>query len=359
MSGDLYYPLYLTVVVLMTLQQCVYYSQTKCQSIEMRSKTSQTPSFVFAVLVALFIGLRPQHSVFIDMNNYIGYFYHMQGGRFHFDIYAENFIFDNLFEWMATNMSHWASFFLVIATIYFLGMWLCCQKLFPHDTMIAFLTCLGAFSTFSYGTNGVKAGAAASLFLIALANCNNWKLFIPLLALTLGFHHSMTLPLAAFGIAWFYRNTRAYFYAWLASLLIAALHITFFQNFFAGFTDDRGAAYLTATDWGLSYIGFRLDFVLYSSMPVLVGYWALYKKQVKSRIYNFLLSVYLITNSVWMLCMYANFTNRIAYLSWSMYPIVLIYPFFEKDMGAKRYTMLAIAVFLHVMFTVFMQVVYY
>lgn len=55
-------------------------------------------------------------------------------------------------------------FFGLIAAIYFIGMFVACRKLFPSNTLIVFLVCLAAFSTFSYGTNGIKAGAAASLF---------------------------------------------------------------------------------------------------------------------------------------------------------------------------------------------------
>lgn len=360
MSGDLYYPIYLTVVGLFTYYNCMYYWQTSCYTLENRNVTFSISSFFLALTVSVLIGLRPKASCFIDMNNYIALFEIIEQRSFQFDYDTENIFFDNFFSWIAASGFHWSVFFLIIALIYFMGMWICSRKLFPHDTLIAFLACLGAFSTFSYGTNGVKAGAAASLFLIALANHANGKKAILFLLLSLSFHHSMVLPIVAFALAWYYRNTRAYFYIWIFSLLCAILHISFFQILFAGFTDERGAEYLMSSgeSWG-GKSGFRIDFVIYSIMPVLVGYWALFKKFVESRTYEFILSVYLITNSVWMLCMYANFTNRIAYLSWFMYPIVLIYPFLEKSMGDNRYKMLALAVFLHVMFTIMMQVVYY
>lgn len=338
----------------------MYYRQTRCGILENRSTAFPVSSFFLALIVSVFIGLRPKASCFVDMNNYIAYFNMIERSSFQFNYEAENFLFDNLFSWIAARGFHWSVFFLVIAFVYFMGMWICCRKLFPSDTLIAFLACLGAFSAFSYGTNGVKAGAATSLFLLALAHHNNLPKAILFLLLALGFHHSMVLPIAAFALAWFYRNTKVYFYEWIFSFLCAVLHISFFQTLFAGFADERGAEYLMSggEDWG-GKSGFRIDFVIYSVMPVLVGYWAIFRKYVKSRTYEFVLSIYLITNSVWMLCMYANYTNRIAYLSWFMYPIVLIFPFFEKSMGKKRYKMLALAVFLHVMFTIMMKVVYY
>ncbi len=54
------------------------------------------------------------------------------------------------------------------------------------------------------------------------------------------------------------------------------------------------------------------------------------------------------------LCMYAGFTNRIAYLSWLIYPIVLIYPYLDDECawGSKRYSQFSIVMLLHMMFTV-------
>ncbi|MBW9199779.1 hypothetical protein EVD32_07730 [Bacteroidales bacterium SW299] len=319
---------------------------------------SPMPTFVLAVAMALFIGLRPQASCFIDSNNYIAYYNLMEGNKFYFESQTLNLIFDNLFRWMASNQLGWPVFFLVIASIYFGGMYVACMKMFPYDTLISFLVCLAAFSTFSFGTNGIKAGAAASLFLVAIAYHRSLPIVILFLCLSLGFHHSMTMPIVAFILAYFYRNIKVYFLGWCFCLIIALLNITFFQTLFAGFTDESGAQYLLSTeDWG-GRSGFRFDFVIYSAMPVLVGYWAIFKKQIMSLTYEFLLSIYLTTNSIWMLCMYASFTNRIAYLSWFLYPIVLIYPFLNEDWGENKYRVFTNVVCLHLFFTLFMFFIY-
>lgn len=360
MSALLYYPVYLTILTLLTLYQYNYYRSVRSIAINARKYVSPIPSLFLAIVLTFFIGLRPQAGIFVDMNNYIAWYIPHMGDYFIFDPEAENFLFDNLYSYMACSGYHWKNFFLVIAAIYYGGMWVACRKLFPRDTLVAFLACAAAFSTFSYGTNGVKAGAAASLFLIAMAYWRNWKVFVPFLFLSLGFHHSMVMPIVAFGMAYLYRQTKHYFYAWAVCLLMAMLHVTFFQTLFAGMSDESGAGYLMSdgSEWG-GKEGFRIDFVLYSAMPVLVGYWIIFKRRVRSVFYEFLLSIYLTTNAVWMLCMYANFTNRIAYLSWFMYPVVLIYPFFLDRLGPRRYKQLALVVLLHLLFTIFMHVVYY
>ena len=185
------------------------------------------------------------------------------------------------------------------------------------------------------------------------------------LLLSLGFHHSMKLPIVAFILASFYKNPKMYIIAWGICLLLSLAHITWFQVLFTQISADNGDAhganYLLGSDtngWG-GKSGFRYDFVLYSAMPVWVGYYAIFKKKIKSLNYNFILNVYTILNSVWMLCMYAEFTNRIAYLSWFIYPFVLIYPFICENWGIQKYRTLSKIMLYHLGFTLFMQIIYY
>lgn len=360
MPGEYYQPIYLTLVTFITIYQCMYYRGGNYDILINRSVVSPVPSLLCVIALTFFIGLRPKAGCFIDSNNYIAFYNFIAGKSFHFNWSAENFLFDNLFAWMAGNKLGWHFFFLVIACIYFIGTWVACRKLFPKDALVAFLVFLAAFSTFSYGTNGIKAGAAAALFLIAVAYYENKLMAVLFLVLSLGFHHSMTLPIGAFILSYFYKNTKVYFIAWMFCLLMSFLHISYFQNLLAGMADERGADYLMTSgkNWG-GRSGFRFDFVIYSAMPVLVGYWAIFRKQIQSRTYEFILSIYLITNGVWMLCMYANFTNRIAYLSWFLYPFVLIYPYLNEDWGENKYRVFSWVAALHLLFTLFMTIIYY
>lgn len=360
MAGEYYLPLYLIVVSVMTVYLCSYYKNNSYAVVDNRQIASPVPTFIVAVALTLFIGLRPKARCFVDSNNYIAYYNVLEGNNFEFNIHAENPVFDNLFSWAASIGLGWSTFFLLIAFVYFMGIFVACAKIFPYDTLVSYIIYLGAFSTFSYATNGIKAGAAASLFLMAIAYREKWQIVVLFLLLSLGFHHSMTLPIGAFVLAYFYRNTKVYFIAWCLCMLIAMLHISFFTNLLVGMTDERGAEYLLTSDseWG-GKSGFRIDFVLYSAMPVLVGYWTVFKEKAVSVAYNFILSIYLITNGVWMLCMYANYTNRIAYLSWFLYPIVLIYPFLNMYLGENQYRNFAVIACLHLLFTLFMSFIYY
>lgn len=320
-------------------------------------------TIVLVVFMTLFIGFRPLSGrYFVDMMGYHTNYYALFYGRpFEFEWDTKNVIFDNLYHYLGSMCVPIDVLFVTMATLYFVAAYLGIRKMFPDNTWAVYLVFLAAFSTFSYGTNGLKAGVAASLFILALAYRENLLLCITLALLSMGFHHSMKLPVAALALAVVYKNPKVYFYAWVVCLLMSAAHITFFQEFFSSIASDaEGYLDITAEEGGNAKSGFRLDFILYSSMPVLVGYYAVFKKEMQlSKLYTCLLNIYLCTNSVWMLCIYASFTNRIAYLSWFLYPIVLIYPFLNEDWGPNRYRSFAKVMLAHLGFTLFMHFVYY
>lgn len=318
-------------------------------------------SLILCLVLILFIGFRPHSSVFGDTINYASWWKHIPW-KGNFDWHTSSKLFDNLYNYMGSVFPDATLFFVLIATIYFSCMLIAVRKLFPANTLTVFLVCLAAFSTFSYGTNGIKAGAAASLFLVALAYRDNIVVSVIFLLLSWGFHHSMQLPVVAYVLTLIFKDNRVYMCGWLLCLLMATLHVSFFQELFTGLTDESGASYLNSNlnnDWG-GKSGFRLDFVLYSAMPVLMGYFVKYEYYLKDKLYDIMLNMYLVCNGVWMLCMYAQFTNRIAYLSWFMYPILLVYPCYAiKDDSHPLVSNRDIFVLLHLAFTLFMDFVFY
>ena len=360
-----YYTIYLILVSLITIFVCYKYSTKNGNITYSLKQRKQDGTFLLAILMVLYIGFRPESTVFVDMMNYIIFYHSLYKNEiFIFDREAENLIFDNYFAWVGSMDLGTTFFFVSIAAVYFICTYIACKRMFPQDTLAAFLVFLAAFSTFSYGTNGIKAGAAASIFLLAMSYRDNLKMCIPLVLISWGFHHSMIMPIVAFALTLVYKNSKVYFAIWCFCLLIAMAHITFFQELFAGIlsdSGDSGANYLNDvnSDWG-GKSGFRIDFVIYSAMPILVGYWAVYKKKLQlSKLYTCLLNLYMTLNGTWMLCMYANFTNRIAYLSWFLYPIVLIYPFLNENWGASRYKTFSQVMLAHLGFTLFMRFIYY
>ena len=356
--AEYYHNLYLFIVTIMTFFAMSLYN--KWGKLFNAKRVSQFVAFVYLIIIILFIGTRPVSRAFVDMVGYYASYKNNFGAPFFFDWETNNLIWDNLFAWMASVYIPFWMWLLLVAAAYFGLMFWACKRLYGRDVLLAFVTYLGAFSTFSYGTNGMKAGVAASLFLVAMAYRDKLWISVPIALLTYGFHHSMAMVIASYFVVLFFKNPKYYFWGWITCLIIATLHITFFQTLFAGFTDEHGAEYLTATEGSGGYIiGFRPDFILYSSVPVYLGYQILNKYKFQSVTYSFLLRLYIMANAMWMLCMYANFSNRIAYLSWFMYPIVLLYPFVSREKNQLQGKYLRRVVYGHLGFTLFMTFVYY
>lgn len=351
--AEFYHTIYLLVVTIFTLI-CLkkYYS-----SITLKNE-SKTPALILAVALVLYIGFRPIHSVFADTVGYAYHFEYMSIYKFQFDYETENLGFDNLLNYMAASKYNISDFFLVIACIYFIGRYIACRKMFPKNTWTAYLVFLGAFLTFASATNGIKAGAAASIFVCAVAYKDNKILSAILLALSWLTHHSMVVCICAYIVTLFYKNTKVYMIFWCAALVIAILHITYFQHLFANYIDEKGAAYLTGDDGWIT--GMRYDFVLYSAAPIFIGWYYICKKKINIPEYTFVLNLYILLNGLWLLCMYASFTNRIAALSWLLYPIVIIYPFLsDKCNIPNKNKLCSIVMISHLAFTLFMHFIYY
>lgn len=341
LAANLYPIIYFSVVTILTLYCFQVYSGFS----ETRIKYCNTynhshASIILISIITIFIGLRPDSIVFVDMISYTHRYeaLNVELSNFEFNDQAQNLIFDNIFFFCGLNNVNITYFYLFISIIYFSGIFWIVYKCFPNDNFYALVVYLGALSTFSYGTNGIKAGAAASLFLMCFVFYRKPLLITLFALLSLGFHHSMTLTIYSFVFAYFIKNEKYFFIFWVTCLFLSTLHLSFFTEFFAELTDEKGQSYLLADEESFEgKTGFRWDFILYSLPPVAIGYWAIYKKHVKDRMYHLLLCTYLVANGIWLLCLYVPFNNRIAYLSWFLLPVLIIYPFLKFRLRTKQY----------------------
>lgn len=353
--ASFYNVIYYIIICISTIFIVNSYLSTKLK----RSRYSHTyyiPIILIILFLIFFIGFRPVSNSFGDTRDYAKAYDLLWGGYFYFDWNATNLIFQNLLEWMSSKKIPLEYFFTLIAGIYFGGILVSQLKLFPRDTFLAVIVYLGAFSTFSYGTNGIKAGAAASIFLMALAYKDKLFIAIPLLIASLGFHHSMKVPIVGFIIAYFFKKPKWYFYLWITCLLLAAAHVTTFLNIFSELSSE-GAVYLDDTSRENKIVsGFRIDFYLYSAIPIILGYIILVKKKIKDSTYSFIFCIYVFCNSIFLLCTYGTYINRIAYLSWSMYPILILYPQINISWNSQQTKYFTFIIFGHLVLTILMVI---
>ena len=362
---DLYIYIIFAVVTVLTLRQSKLYLSLPFDFAKTRLQSKCVQAVVLMTAITLLIGLRPIYAIgqFADSANYYHSYLMMMGLNFEFDYDATNFLWDNLFSYFAAHNLGITNLFLLGDFLYFGCTFLACRRFFPHDTTAAYLVFLGAFSTISFSYNGVKAGIAGAIFLLGMAYYDRKLISVALVLVSWGFHHSMQLPVAAYLLTLFFKSPKWYFYGWFFCVLMSVAHITAFQNLFASYTDEQGQGYLYTSESDDEFGGaggFRLDFLLYSAVPVYFGYRFIMTEGMRvSKMYQAMLNLYLCTNGVWMLCMYSSYTNRIAYLSWFMYPVVLIYPFLKEKLYAGQYRTFAKVMLGHLGFTLFMDLIYY
>lgn len=290
---------------------------------------TQISGALLLVFMIFYLGLRPVHSTFVDMvtysRKYDGYLIGKQVG----------FNTDVAFDYFMKFCSYFITkriFFFVCACLYVIPLYVISQKLFRNYWFYSFLVLLGSYSFFAYGVNGIRNGIATSLFLLALANRRNKTLFVVTMVVSALFHKSMLLPISAYVITLFYNKSKSFLIFWIisipASLVLGSVTSQIVSNF--GFVDDRLLGYLTQ-----KAEGFRWDFLIYSSFPVIVGYYFVIIKEVKDKVYLQLFNIYLFCNTFWILVIRASFSNRFAYLSWFMMGLIIIYPFI-KELPSKK-----------------------
>jgi len=83
---------------------------------------------------------------------------------------------------------------------------------------------------------------------------------------------------------------------------------------------------------------------LYSGLVIFLGYYFIYKLNFKDKFYLKIFNLYLIANTIWLYFIYFPFTNRIAYLSWFLIPVLAIYPIIYSTKLKNQSYFMAISV---------------
>lgn len=200
-----------------------------------------------------------------------------------------------------------------------------------------FISFLIAFQFYAYGTNTIRAGIATSLILVGISFCNRFWLMSIFFFIAFFCHKSMAVPLFALAIAYKFPKTKFYLLLWVASIGLSFFIGSFLQSLVAGLTQDTRADYITAGDSQYRSM-FRWDFLAYSALPVFLGWFYIFKLNFKSIFYRWVYNAYLISNTFWILVIRAAFSDRFAYLSWFMFPILLMYPLLSQQLYRECYT---------------------
>lgn len=322
------------------------------------------PALLLCVLAILFLGLRPTSIAFGDMMTYAkGYRYGQMTGNA--VVSKGEWVFASLQQICLNLGLPETIFFLICAIGYIYFQYWACQRLLWENVWIAMLFILSAFEFYVFAVNGVRNGLACAIVMVAMtiaiqAKGNKFQLLLAasIAYLATGIHKSTIIPiLCAFVAIKLIKNPKQALMIWLVSIVVSLVA----GGFFVGLVGDMMAGESTYNDYThhqteseFSHSGFRWDFLLYSAMPVWLIYYVTIKRKIRERVFDFLAVTYLLANSFWILVIRVNYSNRFAYLSWFLYPLVLAYGLIRLKIWEDQDRRIGFFLMAHAGFTLFM-----
>lgn len=326
------------------------------------SRTGLTKALFVGVVFILFFGLRPFGEYMYDTSGYVARFiqYQLVDNLDNIDYSkGKEILWEIIGRGIASLGYPVYVWFLIVALIYIgFNIW-GCRLLFPNHIYLAFLTYAIFFLFYQGGVNGIRNADAYSVVFFAIClyftRYRYRYIFVALLFIcAYEIHSSVMITILAFICACtIIKNTKIAVLIWLCAIAVALSAGNSLAEYAIGFTDDaRAERYLMAgqnmkmMEKGFSHVGFRWDFLFFSSLPILAGWYVVVLKRVKDGIYIKLLNTYILANAVWVVFIYAAFSNRFAMLSWCIYPYVMLYPFVKMNVWKPKYSDLILRLFL-------------
>jgi len=311
-------------------------------------------SFILILITILFFGLRdPQGNwrYLGDTSNYTNLFNHFDPS-----IHQSEPGFNILMKF-GIDFLNIRLFYILCACLYIIPVYAVFRKWFQNYAFYALALHISMISFWGYGINGIRNGLAASIFIFSFFFYEKKPFMFLFMLISVTFHNSMILPLLAFVISSFYKNTKVYITIWFSAV--------FFSLFFGRIIEELPIHSLISSagrvenffvnelDGETVQRGFRIDFIIYSFIPLLLGLYYLYKLKFNDTFYIILFNTYILANSVWVLLIRATYTNRIAYLSWFIMSIVIIYPLLKKHLIKYQPQKLALLILASLVLTFF------
>lgn len=324
--------------------------------------TFTTPLFLCLVLT-FWIGLRPVSAAFGDTVNYALEYATMDARHV-----SMNWSGEWIWQWLMNGSKALGlsinTFFTIVAAGYVLSAFWAIYRFMPSDPMLGVVFLLNSLMFFPFGVNGLRNGLACHLVLLGTSYLldDKWIPGILISFVAFGIHRSTMLPIAAVFVGIFViRDLRYVLAFWVASIFISLVAGGAITDFFSGLGfDDRMTQYVTNSDMSqFSRVGFRWDFLLYSAFPVAMAWYVCLYKKIQDNWYNVICTVYCLCNAFWIMVIRSAFSNRFAYLSWFLYPIVIAYPLVNLPLRNDQDRFTGWILLAYAAFSVFMWFVFW
>ncbi|MCD8290397.1 MAG: EpsG family protein [Prevotella sp.] len=365
MDASLYQPLFLTIIALfcaITGYRYVTSPDTHLQE----EQNGWIVSLLVSLVFVFWLGMRPLSGRYFGDTNLYAYGYE----RTYVDFIQMDWHSEWIWQWLMI-VCKWAgfdvhAFFTIVEAGYILPAYWAVKRFLPSNPWIGMLFVWSSLMFFAFGTNGLRNGLACHLVLLAISFLFDAKYVagIILFLIAFGIHRSVMLPIIGTLVGMYLiKNPKYAIYCWIASIgisLVAGGAATSFIDSL-GF-DDRMTHYSESFDDYKSYFsrsGFRWDFLLYSAVPIYMTWYVCVKRQIQDKWYNALCVTYCLSNAFWVIVIRSLCSNRFAYLSWFLYPIIIVYPLVNLPLWQDQDRKIGLILFAYCGFTLFMQIIYW
>lgn len=302
-----------------------------------RDMTAPWPSGLLAVAVALAGTLWPVDALPGDRGTYARNLTMLATGDSGEILGYNDLLWRPLMQAVAAVSTCPVLLFGLVSAIVMGCWWVIARRTSPAHTTLMLVVVTAGFFFMGYLENALRQAIAEALVVMAiiLAATSRRRLVLTVAIVAtlvaVGIHKSILLLTVAAVVARYLDNPRPVAVAWLVALVVSALAGDLVATIVdAVARESRLTHYLTGRYVGESEMAFRLDFVIFSAIPIAAGLWYRLRCHYDNRLYTLLLNTYIVANAAWLLVIRAGFTDRIAHLSWVLMPLLLFMPLLDN-----------------------------
>lgn len=303
----------------------VLFALTQANILRQKNKTTLA-LFLFGLLFVYLMGWYPLgFGTGNDRDNYAHVFLKLKYFGLSVSDYEDEPVFRYITYWIS-RFADISTYFVLIAAIYVANYCVAISRIVKYNSVWLLLAVALSMGFVSYNTNTTRAGLAISFMILGLSMYPKRLSVLLLFVVASLTHKSVAIPCTMLVLGYFLKGKPNKVYVlWFLSIFVSLVAGSYFNVLFSGMADDSRTSYLT--DQQTHYnTGFRVDFILYSLVPIFIGWYYMFRIKFKSDFYRILYNGFVLTNIFWILVIRANFSDRFAYLSWCMIPFVLVYP---------------------------------
>lgn len=299
-------------------------------------------TLILMIVIAVAMGLFPIE-LGSDKSNYAMLFYQLTANIIDFEKDVGWLVYTKLCS--LVSFGNVQIYFLITSLLYTTGYYIFARHYINTNYIWYFmLMTFGCLGFWSGGTNIMRAGLATSIIMAALAVYKRKVPAIILFLIALTIHKSMVIIIIAFLLSKYHPKPKHFIVIWVCAFILSSLNLTssiqnYINNLF-GSVDNRVSEYLVNEDDSVYDIyksaGFRIDFIIYSLIPIIAGYRYIFKYKFRDSFYCTIYSTYLLANSLWVIIIRIPYGDRFALLSWTFIPFIILYPLLSQKLFKRQ-----------------------